>query len=231
MPLAFHLTGGEANDSPQLPLLLGIGPDVTPRAILTDKGLRRKEQPGSRPGQGHRPCHTGAQDHGPQPETLPEDALQRPGADRAGDREAEALQADRPALRDNSSELPVFGLVRLRFDLGQIRPQDLEHNQNGRIDNACLNRCRSARPSRPTWWHEFLYESHVTGLIEAMTDGVSGGAVGRGCGPGLPDRRGGSLVVLAEAGNDLLAVSFSRAATGARATVVPGTPVSAAGHP
>ena len=42
MPLALHLTGGEANDSPQLPLLLGIGPDVTPRAILTDKGYDAK---------------------------------------------------------------------------------------------------------------------------------------------------------------------------------------------
>ena len=37
-PLAFHLTGGAAHDSPQLPLLPGLGPDVTPRAILTDKG-------------------------------------------------------------------------------------------------------------------------------------------------------------------------------------------------
>jgi len=42
LPLAFHLTGGEANDSPYLPLLLGIGPDITPRAILTDKGYDAK---------------------------------------------------------------------------------------------------------------------------------------------------------------------------------------------
>ena len=42
MPLAFHLTGGEANASPQFPLLLGIGPDITPHAILTDKGYDAK---------------------------------------------------------------------------------------------------------------------------------------------------------------------------------------------
>ncbi len=42
MPLAFHLTGGEANDSPHFPLLLGIGPDIRPRAVMTDKGYDAK---------------------------------------------------------------------------------------------------------------------------------------------------------------------------------------------
>ena len=37
-PLACHLTGGEASDSRQFELLLDIGPDITPRAALTDKG-------------------------------------------------------------------------------------------------------------------------------------------------------------------------------------------------
>jgi transposase len=41
-PLAFHLTGGEAADSPVFPLLLDIGPDITPRAALTDKGYDAK---------------------------------------------------------------------------------------------------------------------------------------------------------------------------------------------
>ena len=41
-PLAFHLTGGEAGDSPVFPLLLDLGPDVTPRAALTDKGYDAK---------------------------------------------------------------------------------------------------------------------------------------------------------------------------------------------
>ena len=38
MPIAFLLTGGEANDSPQFPTLLDIGPDGYPRAALADKG-------------------------------------------------------------------------------------------------------------------------------------------------------------------------------------------------
>ena len=37
-PLDFHLTGGEASDSRQFGTLLDIGPDITPRAVVTDKG-------------------------------------------------------------------------------------------------------------------------------------------------------------------------------------------------
>ena len=38
LPLDFHLTGGQASDSRQFETLLGLGPDVTPRAVVTDKG-------------------------------------------------------------------------------------------------------------------------------------------------------------------------------------------------
>ena len=38
LPLDFHLTGGEASDSRQFEILLDIGPDATPRAVMTDKG-------------------------------------------------------------------------------------------------------------------------------------------------------------------------------------------------
>src|SRR3954464_2466535 len=38
LPLAFHLTGGEAGDSPVFEPLLDLGPDVRPRAAITDKG-------------------------------------------------------------------------------------------------------------------------------------------------------------------------------------------------
>jgi transposase len=41
-PLAFHLTGGEANDSPQFETLLDLGPDIRPRAAITDKGYDAK---------------------------------------------------------------------------------------------------------------------------------------------------------------------------------------------
>jgi transposase len=38
LPLDFHLTGNEASDSRQFEILLDIGPDVAPRAAITDKG-------------------------------------------------------------------------------------------------------------------------------------------------------------------------------------------------
>ncbi len=36
--LPFHLTGGKRSDNTQFPLLLDLGPDVKPRAAMTDKG-------------------------------------------------------------------------------------------------------------------------------------------------------------------------------------------------
>lgn len=41
-PLAFHLTEGEASDSPQFEILLDLGPDITPRAAVGDKGYDSK---------------------------------------------------------------------------------------------------------------------------------------------------------------------------------------------
>lgn len=42
MPIGFHLTGGEVSDSTQLETSLDIGPDVRPRAAITDKGYDSK---------------------------------------------------------------------------------------------------------------------------------------------------------------------------------------------
>ena len=41
-PLAFHLTEGQASDSPQFEILLDLGPDITPRAAVGDKGYDAK---------------------------------------------------------------------------------------------------------------------------------------------------------------------------------------------
>jgi transposase len=37
-PIAFDLTGGEKGDAPHFPILLGLGPDIDPRAAIGDKG-------------------------------------------------------------------------------------------------------------------------------------------------------------------------------------------------
>lgn len=41
-PIAFDLTGGEKGDAPHFPILLGLGPDVEPRAAIGDKGYASK---------------------------------------------------------------------------------------------------------------------------------------------------------------------------------------------
>ena len=38
LPIGFHLTGGEASDCCKFEILLDIGPNITPRAAMTDKG-------------------------------------------------------------------------------------------------------------------------------------------------------------------------------------------------
>ena len=40
--MAFHLTGGEASDSRNFEILLDLGPDIAPRAAITDKGYDAK---------------------------------------------------------------------------------------------------------------------------------------------------------------------------------------------
>ena len=42
MPIGFHLTGGEVSDCTQLETSLDLGPDIKPRAALTDKGYDSK---------------------------------------------------------------------------------------------------------------------------------------------------------------------------------------------
>ena len=42
LPLAFHLTAGEASDGRQFELLLDLGPEITPRAAVADKGYDAK---------------------------------------------------------------------------------------------------------------------------------------------------------------------------------------------
>ena len=42
LPMAFSLTGGEASDSRRFETLLDIGPEIDPRAALSDKGYNSK---------------------------------------------------------------------------------------------------------------------------------------------------------------------------------------------
>ncbi|MFQ5625094.1 MAG: transposase [Methyloligellaceae bacterium] len=37
-PIGFDLTGGEASDNPHFEVLMELGPDICPRAVVADKG-------------------------------------------------------------------------------------------------------------------------------------------------------------------------------------------------
>jgi len=41
-PLDFHLTGGQVSDTTQLEISFELGPDITPRVAITDKGYDSK---------------------------------------------------------------------------------------------------------------------------------------------------------------------------------------------
>jgi transposase len=126
LPLDFHLTSGEASDSRQFETLLGIGPDIRPRAVMTDKGCGAKANREAARRRGICPVPAlPEQCHG-SPSILPQAALPPPRPERAGHRQAQALQARGPPLREDGRELRRHRRLRLRPDLGQIRPHGLK---------------------------------------------------------------------------------------------------------
>ena len=113
LPLAFHLTGGEASDSRNFELLLDIGPDILPRAAIR------------RPQARHLSGHSASRDCNRQTRFLPENPLQSAGAHRAGRRQTQALQAHRPSLREDCAQLRFLRRARPRPHPDQIRPHGL----------------------------------------------------------------------------------------------------------
>jgi transposase len=123
-PLAFHLTEGQAGDSPQVEVLLDLGPDITPRAAVGDKGYDAKANRSAARAQ-HLPGDPG-QVIGPEPAgLLPEGALSRPRPHRTPRRQAQALQAPCAPLRENGQELRILRRIRSGPHHRQIRPHGL----------------------------------------------------------------------------------------------------------
>src|SRR5829696_7534800 len=123
-PLAFHLTEGQAGDSPQVEVLLDLGPDITPRAAVGDKGYDAKANRSAARAQ-HLPGDPG-QVIGPEPAgLLPEGALSRPRPPRTPCRQAQALQAPCAPLRENGQDLRILRRIRSGPHHRQIRPHGL----------------------------------------------------------------------------------------------------------
>ena len=123
LPLAFHLTGGEASDSRNFEILLDLGPDIAPRAAVTDKGYDAKANreaarraASARSSRTNQTRSTGR--------LLPESALQ--GRARIEQAVGKLKRFKRIALRCEKTArttAPSSPLPRLHLD--QIRPHDL----------------------------------------------------------------------------------------------------------
>ena len=125
LPLSFHLTGGEVSDSTQLPTSLDIGPDIQPRAALTDKGYDAQANRAACRARGIVPVIPHRANARKRPMFFPKLLYKEPCPHRAGDRQTQALQAHRPTLRKDGRELRLPRRICLRHHLGQIRPHGL----------------------------------------------------------------------------------------------------------
>ena len=149
LPLAFHLTGGEASDSRNFEVLLDIGPDITPRAVLRRQGLRRQGQPRGGAPSRHLPRHPLPREHQTQARLLSQNPLRRTRPHRAGQRQAQALQTHRLALREDRAELRCLRFPRLHVHLGQIRPHGLAGGEPSLPPWGSLG-CLTTTPQGPT---------------------------------------------------------------------------------
>src|SRR5580704_17056548 len=83
-PIGFHLTGGEASDSRNFEVLLALGPDVDPRAVVADKGYDAKTNREAAQTR-HLSGNPLSLEHHRQAEALRQSPLQSAGANRAND--------------------------------------------------------------------------------------------------------------------------------------------------
>ena len=133
LPIDFHLTGGEVSDSTQFKVSLDMGPDITPRAAMTEIGYDSTAN--------RTACRNVASFRSSRTETMPKTGrITFPGCftkacpHRADPGQAQALQTRRTTLRDNRSQLQRNRRFCLRYNLGQIRPHGLECFSSDRFD-------------------------------------------------------------------------------------------------
>lgn len=117
MPIAFHLTGGEAADSTNFQVLLDIGPDVTPRAAITDKGYDAKSNRNAARARGICPVIPYRDNAKAKPKFLLAHPLQGARPHRANGRPTQAVQASGDAMREDRNKLPLDRCVGLWFSM------------------------------------------------------------------------------------------------------------------
>ena len=136
--IAFDLTGGEASDARHFDILLDIGPDIRPRAVICDKGYASKANRQAARARGIAPVIPAQSQRARQTSFLRKHPLQGALAHRAGPRTPQALQARRATMRKDSSKLPINRQLRRRPVLDQIRPHGLVREPERVIPKALL---------------------------------------------------------------------------------------------
>ncbi|PZR71927.1 MAG: hypothetical protein DI537_47925 [Stutzerimonas stutzeri] len=119
--IGFDLTGGEKGDAPHFAVLLDLGPDIAPRAVIGDKGYASKANRAMARARGIAPVIPHKDNEKDKPAFFAR-TLYKARPHRTGHRRPQTLQARRPPLRKDSSELPVHRQLRGRAMLDQIRP-------------------------------------------------------------------------------------------------------------
>jgi hypothetical protein len=125
LPLAFHLTGGEASDSRNFEILLDLGPDINPRAALGDKGYDSKSNREAARQRGICPAIPYRSNTKDIPAFFPKALYKARARIEQAVGQAQALQAYRPSMRKNGAELRLVHRARSRLHLDQIRPHGL----------------------------------------------------------------------------------------------------------
>ena len=113
-----------SHDSRNFEVLLNLGPDITPRAAITDKGYDAKANREAARRRGICPVipYKSTQSTVRFTSRKGSTRLQGAGAHRTGGQQAQALQADRTSMREDNKKLRFLRGHRPRLHLDQIRP-------------------------------------------------------------------------------------------------------------
>ena len=125
LPIAFHLTGGEASDSRNFETLLDIGPDLNPRAALGDKGYDSKSNRDAARQRGICPAIPYRSNTKNMPAFFPKTLYKARARIEQAVGKLKTLQAYRTSMREDGAELRLVRRACSRLHLDQIRPHGL----------------------------------------------------------------------------------------------------------
>ena len=139
LPIAFHLTGGEASDSRNFETLLDIGPDLNPRAALGDKGYDFKSNRDAARQRGICPAIPYRSNTKDVPAFFPKTLYKAQSRDALNKLSASSnASAYRTSMREDGAELRLVRRACSRLHLDQNRPHSLGGQRNLRLDRRAV---------------------------------------------------------------------------------------------